>query len=104
MFFRAIYLNKTTVLIGQSEGSPNITGVLGPMEGTTTPSGAFYKKGTGMCPSTSYAYRDIVLFDASKGETKIDGTLKAADELHVYGNSNHVTPYNTTIKVWQRIS
>lgn len=29
-------------------------------------------------------------FDASKGETKADGTLKAADELHVYGNSDTV--------------
>ena len=31
-----------------------------------------------------------VKFDASKGETKTDGTLKTVDEPHVYGNSNTV--------------
>lgn len=36
-------------------------------------------------------------FSASKGETKTDGTLKTADETHVYGNSNTVQPPACTI-------
>lgn len=107
MFFRAIYLNKTTVLIGQSEGLPNITGafdrptrdMLGPV------SGAFFLSDYvgGFSRDTS---RDssMVAFDASKGETKTDGTLKTGNDYKVFGKSNHVTPCNATIKVWQRIS
>ena len=52
-------------------------------------------------------YKDYKMgfkIDASKGETKTDGTLKTATEHKAYGASNHVTPFNATIKVWQRIS
>ena len=33
---------------------------------------------------------NLAIFDASKGETKTDGTLKTQDEPHVYGNSDTV--------------
>ena len=37
-------------------------------------------------------------FDASKGETKTDGTLKTEDEPHVYGNSDTVQPPAFTVR------
>lgn len=37
-------------------------------------------------------------FDASKGETKTDGTIKGTDEPHVYGNSETVQPPAFTIR------
>lgn len=43
-------------------------------------------------------------FNASKGETKTDGTLKTSSEHKVYGSSNFVTPKNITIRLWKRIS
>ena len=39
-------------------------------------------------------------FNASKGEMKLDGTLKN----DVYGKSDHVTPMNITYKIWKRTS
>lgn len=33
---------------------------------------------------------NLAIFDASKGETKTDGTLKTQDEPHIYGNSDTV--------------
>lgn len=38
-----------------------------------------------------------VSIDASKGETKTDGTLKTEDEAHVYGNSDTVQPASYTV-------
>lgn len=39
-----------------------------------------------------------VKFDASKGETKTDGTLKTEYEPHVYGNSDTVQPPAFTVR------
>ncbi len=111
MFFRAIYLNKTTVLIGQSEGLPNITGHFYGGLGSYTYYGAgcFYNDNshryvTDRVGSNGNITVDAFGFNASRGETKKDGTLKSAGELHLFGNSDHITPCNATIKVWQRIS
>lgn len=49
-------------------------------------------------------YNKLLKLDASRGETKKDGTLKTADEYHVYGKSDHVTTYNSAIQIWKRIS
>lgn len=40
----------------------------------------------------SYNYDVSLTFDASKGETKTDGTLKTSNEHHVYGASDTVQP------------
>lgn len=109
MFFRAIYLNKTTVLIGQNEGLPNITGCVGILRNH---SGAFFKEDSWFTEKVGVGGSNVELingksrnnFDASKGETKTDGSLKTNNTEKVYGKSNHVTPCNATIKVWQRIS
>lgn len=90
MFFRAIYLNKTTVLIGQSEGLPNITGSFPTDDEGRDIWGAFYEIGRGGGASGSGAGRAI--------------GFNAARSNSIYGNSKHVTPINASVKIWQRIS
>ena len=105
----AFSTNLTTVLIGQNEGLPNITGTVGIIRHQ---GGAFFKDGpwAGERVGSGGSYVEIMNgnvrndFDASKGETKTDGSLKTNNTEKVYGKSNHVTPCNATIKVWQRIS
>lgn len=104
--------NLTTVLIGQNEGLPNITGNSGMGGGNYYSNagwtGAFFRppKKDSYAPhsDTSDSRIGFLCFDASKGETKTDGTIKTDSEHKVYGSSNHVTPNNATIKVWQRVS
>lgn len=48
----------------------------------------------------NYHSDSSLIFDASKGETKTDGTFKN----DVYGKSDHVTPYNVSFHMWKRIS
>lgn len=43
-------------------------------------------------------------FNAKNGETKTDGTLKTANEHHVYGNSDTVQPPAYFVYMWKRIS
>lgn len=90
MFFRAIYLNKTTVLIGQSEGLPDITGGFPADDEGYGFYGAFYESG-GTDGATGSGAGRAIGFAASRSNS-------------IYGKSNHVTPCNATIKVWQRIS
>lgn len=49
---------------------------------------------TGSSSPTKYRFIEL---DASKGETKTDGTLKTEDEAHVYGNSDTVQPASYTV-------
>lgn len=59
-------------------------------EGSTLPKTVY----TSASPSSagSYHHDRSLIIDASKGETKTDGTLKTADEHHVYGASDTVQP------------
>lgn len=109
----AFSTNLTTVLIGQNEGLPNIIGRLGaPLndggDGSREIFGAYsgsYKLGNsdGNRGDTRQT-NGVQVFTASNGETKTDGNLKSNKDYKVYGKSNHVTPCNTTIKVWKRLS
>ena len=83
----------TTVLIGQMEGLPNITGEFGLVRDdyAITSKGAF---------SVSRSYIGI----GGSGGTTGNVTFDASQSNSIYGSSNHVTPYNATIKVWKRIS
>lgn len=110
----------TTVLIGQLEGLPNITAsarirfmtnYLHPALDNLTAAFSFgpnlpksVYSGSSPMDGGSYTYDHSMIFDASKGETKTDNSLKTDSEHKVYGSSNHVTPFNLSIKVWQRIS
>lgn len=109
----AFSTNLTTVLIGQNEGLPNIIGILGaPLndggDGNRDIFGAYsdsFTEGNADGNNGSSRQRNGVhIFIASNGETKTDGTLKTNKDHKVYGKSNHVTPCNTTIKVWKRLS
>lgn len=98
MFFRAIYLDKTTVLIGQGEGLPNITG-----EFTSTSarnSTAQIGRGAFRIDSAS----ENVLTGVGGGWYDQKISFDASRSNSIYGSSAHVTPYNATIKVWQRVS
>lgn len=103
----AFSTNLTTVFIGQNEGLPNITGFSDyTIPPATITGGAFSYSmvggDAGVYNKDSTRYRFFL--NASKGETKTDGSLKTDNDYKVYGKSNHVTPCNATIKVWQRIS
>ena len=109
----AFSTNLTTVLIGQNEGLPNIIGRLAaPLndggDGSREIFGAYsgsYTYGNADGNTGDVRQRNGVhIFIASSGETKTDGTLKTDNDHKVYGKSNHVTPCNTTIKVWKRLS
>lgn len=97
MFFRAIYLNNTTVLIGQSEGLPNITGEV------------YFANGGFLAPRVTgvFSYKgdhDSYLTGDSSGYNGKTLAFNASDSNSIYGNSEHVTPINASVKVWQRIS
>ena len=69
-----------------------------------SPKGAFYKSSD---KSSYIIYINNAdgkigntLFDASKGETKVDGTYKN----DVYGKSDHLQTNNITFKYWKRIA
>ena len=47
-------------------GLPNITGTVCAYEGDVSPNGAFYKVSGGRCPTTGWAGRETIHFDASK--------------------------------------
>ena len=93
----------------QPEGLPNITGSVGIIRHD---SGAFFKDGSWGTEKVGSggSYVGIMNgkvrndFDASKGETKTDGSLKTNNTEKVYGKSNHVTPYNVSFHMWKRIS
>ena len=79
-------------------GLPNITGnvtILTDGSAGFSPTRAFINKGTPRQRGWTGNNGDdikILGFDASKGETKTDGTLKTSNEHHVYGSSNTVQP------------
>ena len=76
-------------------GLPNITGSTGGVEYIgETAIGAFSAKNASCSFGNMQGSRitGSVTFSASKGETKTDGTLKTANEHHVYGASNTVQP------------
>ena len=60
-------------------GLPNITGTVSAYEGGVSPDGAFYKVSGGRCPTTGWAERDAIYFDASRSNA-------------IYGNSDTVQP------------
>lgn len=94
----------------QPEGLPNIKAtVSSASEGLFNGRGAITATGGfSVSNNTNWAGGDnneggrprTLTFDASKGETKINGTIKN----DVYNKSDHVTPYNVSFHMWKRIS
>ena len=108
--------NITTVLIGQHEGLPNIRGsatnscvdnrlhtALRNLKGALCSGDSLPKSMyTSSEPSIlgNYHYDMELIIDASKGETKKDGTYIN----DVYGKSDHLQTNNITVKYWKRIA
>ena len=100
-FFRAtggnaaVFIEKTGELIAQQEGLPNITGKISVATGNNgggTATGAFYHGGyEGDAAWNGVKDRSIRLFDASRANS-------------IYGNSEHVTPENYSVKLWLRVA
>lgn len=96
MFFRAIYLNKTTVFIGQSEGLPNIIGSIG----------WAYTHRAGQYATGCFSYSNQTFggLEFSGNDIYTTFSFDASESNSIYGKSNHVTPFNASVKIWQRIS
>ena len=112
-FFRSVGGNSKEFGKIQNEGLPNITG--NKLLGWTDSSGG----GIIMCESTNnnssalYSYQDSKYYsfyysnplstkDCSGHHNILSFNANRANVI--YGNSNHVTPLNYSIKIWKRIS
>lgn len=93
----------------QAEGLPNITGYIqgtdysiGSNTGVTN-SGAMkgeeFNKKTSSGTSQSASYMSKISFNASNGNSTVP---QGASSGTIYGNSNHVTPYNMAVYMWVR--
>ena len=87
----------TTVLIGQSEGLPNITGELKNISIDSFDKS--YASGVFDITEVSNATEG-----SSSKEKHVDITFDASRSNSIYGGSSHVTPNNLSIRIWQRIS
>ena len=99
----AFSTNLTTVFNCQSEGLPNITGTFHLFEGHGNHIGFDWVSG---CFTADYP-GSVVDPDGgadTAGWYNRRGIINAQLSNKIYGNSEHVTPCNVTIKVWQRIS
>ena len=88
----AAYINKTDDLIVQQEGLPNITGGFQSTD-LRQLTGCFYED-PGRIDGTydsAGSFTKYCNFDASRSNS-------------IYGNSNHVTPVNYSIRIWKRIA
>lgn len=93
-----IYLSKFQIFsLSQTEGLPNIKGKMKGATGDYSEAFKITSNQVGSYGGTSTKFYEVD-FDASKGETKMDGTI----QNDVYGNSDHVTPANALIKIWKR--
>ena len=111
-FFRAVGGNSNEFGKIQNEGLPNITG--NKLLGWTDPSGGgiIMTESTNNKASALYSYQDSKYYSfyysnpissKSSGHHNILG-FNASRTNEIYGNSNHVTPLNYSIKIWKRIS
>lgn len=65
--------------------------------------GAFIKS-YGVKGGNAAGSDSAVNFDASRGETKMDGTLKTDSDYKVYGKSDTVQPPALVVNMWRRIA
>ena len=91
----------------QPEGLPNITGEFGNWNqwvGWRYGNGAFSARSDGASKGFKESGNDDrtgVTFNASRGNTTVpDGETDTSKRI--YGNSNHVTPYNMAFHMWKR--
>lgn len=100
---RARFLQGASENLGEmiEAGLPNIIGSFGSMparNGNSFYNGAFTQtQNHSYASSTDGGDALVVSFDASKGETKIDGDLKTDEDYKVYGKSDTVQPPAFTV-------
>ena len=112
-FFRSVGGNSNEFGKIQNEGLPNITG--NKLLGWTDSSGGgiIMTESTNNKSSALYSYQDSKYYsfyysnphstkDVSGHHNILGFNAKRTNEI--YGNSNHVTPLNYSIKIWKRIS
>lgn len=102
-FFRAVGGNSASFGSKQNEGLPNIEGsteyardlgiLYGGAESVPTTTGAFYK-----------GARTNGTFQPGKGGSNYFLSFQASRSNSIYGSSTHVTPYNSAIRIWKKIS
>lgn len=93
-FFRAVGGNSGNFGVTQAEGLPNITGGVA--------------SGTGIYQNalSSFQISNEVQFNVSQqqGTAKSNLGFDASISNSIYGASTHVTPYNSAIRIWKKIS
>lgn len=92
----AFSTNLTTVLIGQTEGLPDITGSLGRAYTHRAGQVAY-----GAFRETSNTYGGL---EFSGNDIYTTWDFKASRSNSIYGKNPHVTPINASLKIWQRIN
>lgn len=97
---------ETNVLIGNNAGLPNVTGQsIVCTSNSVVGSGAFYYEGTNSIGCDWGNNRNaIVTFDAARGETKTDGTIKSVSDYKVFGKSDTVMVQHVSSRYWRRTS
>ena len=93
-FFRAVGGNSGSFGVTQAEGLPNIVG------GTSTASGVFQTGLSSFIASNNVAY--TIAGQAGSGFSNLN--IDASISNSIYGSSTHVTPYNSSIRIWKKIS
>ena len=95
-FFRAVGGNSASFGSKQNEGLPNISGSFSNVGGAefSSADGAFYPSGN----SIGYGH-DIL--GISQPKTIY---FNASRSSSIYGASTHVTPYNSAVRIWKKIS
>ena len=93
-FFRAVGGNSSSFGVTQAEGLPNITG--GVSSGT-----GVYQNGL-----SAFQVGNEVQFSVSQqqGVAKANLVFDASISNPIYGASTHVTPYNSSIRIWKKIA
>lgn len=97
-FFRAVGGNSAAFGSKQAEGLPNITGVIDPVSGlfkTYFRNGAFSGGGD---------WRFSPVQQNSGGGESAACYFSASNSNSIYGASTHVTPYNSSIRIWKKIA
>lgn len=97
-FFRAVGGNSGSFGVTQAEGLPNITGLIDPVSGlfkSNFRNGAFSGGGD---------WRFSPVQQNSSGNESAECYFNASSSNSIYGASTHVTPYNSSIRIWKKIS
>ena len=103
-FFRANGGDSAEFGTPQQEGLPNITGELRVMAGNQA--GYYTPLGIASASGALYTdtWADVAQMNGYSTPKQNNSMIKidASKSSQLYGNSQHVTPYNSSIKIWKR--